>query len=57
MRDLVVYGTGGFAREVHQVVEDINRDKVMFNVLGFLDDAQTNWGKEVHGLPVLGDAT
>ncbi|MGQ0512055.1 MAG: acetyltransferase [Betaproteobacteria bacterium] len=56
MRDVVIFGTGGFAREVHQVLEDLNRDRRDWAVLGFLDDDRAHWGGEVHGLPVLGDA-
>jgi sugar O-acyltransferase (sialic acid O-acetyltransferase NeuD family) len=57
VRDLVIFGTGGFAREVHQVLEDLNRDRREWAVLGFLDDDRAKWGSEVHGLPVLGDAS
>lgn len=57
VRDLVIFGTSGFAREVHQVLEDLNRDRRDWAVLGFLDDDRAKWGGEVHGLPVLGDAT
>ena len=32
--DIVIYGTGGFAREVHQVVEDANAEKQRWNFLG-----------------------
>jgi sugar O-acyltransferase (sialic acid O-acetyltransferase NeuD family) len=52
--DLVIVGTGGFAREVHQVVEDLNDDGAGWNVLGFLDDEPSRHGTQVHGLPVLG---
>jgi sugar O-acyltransferase (sialic acid O-acetyltransferase NeuD family) len=52
--DLVVLGTGGFAREVHQVVEDLNQDGAGWNVLGFLDDEPSRHGIQVHDLPVLG---
>jgi sugar O-acyltransferase (sialic acid O-acetyltransferase NeuD family) len=54
VRDLVIFGTGGFAREVHQLVEDINADRSTWNVLGFLDDDPSRVGETIHGLPVLG---
>ncbi|MDB5101686.1 MAG: hypothetical protein JWM80_6107 [Cyanobacteria bacterium RYN_339] len=50
MKDLVIVGTGGFAREVHQIVEDLGS----WNFLGFLDDNVANHGTRVHGQPVLG---
>lgn len=54
MADIVVYGTGGFAREVHQLIEDVAADGQPWNFLGFLDDDVQKQGKEVHGFPVLG---
>lgn len=55
MRDLVIFGTGGFAREVHQIVEDINQGKSTWNFLGFLDGNPKHHNTQVHGYPVLGD--
>ena len=52
--DVVVYGTGGFAREVHQVISDINQHHFTWNFLGFLDDDRNKWGAKIHGYPVLG---
>jgi sugar O-acyltransferase (sialic acid O-acetyltransferase NeuD family) len=54
LKDLVIFGTGGFAREVHQVVEDLNQQEALWNVLGFLDDDPAKAGALVHDLPVLG---
>lgn len=56
MLELVIYGTGGFAREVHQIVEDVNEDGNRFRFLGWLDDDLGKAGKEVHATPVLGSA-
>lgn len=38
IQDLVIIGAGGFGREVAEIIEDINKEKVRFNLLGFLDD-------------------
>jgi sugar O-acyltransferase (sialic acid O-acetyltransferase NeuD family) len=54
MSDLVIFGTGGFAREVHQIVEDINQEKRVWNFLGFLDGDKNRYGSEVHNYEVLG---
>lgn len=54
MKDLVIYGTGGFAREVHQLLEDMNAERATWNVLGFIDDDASCTGALVHELPVLG---
>jgi sugar O-acyltransferase (sialic acid O-acetyltransferase NeuD family) len=54
MGDIVVFGTGGFAREVHQLIDDLSSDGVSWNVLGFLDDDPDRGQDQVHDLPVLG---
>lgn len=54
MNDILIFGTGGFAREVHQLIEDINAVTPEWNVLGFLDGDATRHGTQVHGKPVLG---
>lgn len=38
MKDLLIVGAGMFAREVLQVIKDINNKSLKWNVLGFLDD-------------------
>jgi sugar O-acyltransferase (sialic acid O-acetyltransferase NeuD family) len=54
MRNIVIYGAGGFAREVAQLIEDINKQGLLFNILGYIDDNKENTGKELNGYPVLG---
>ena len=54
MNDLVLYGSGGLAREIHEMVLDLNDDKPAWNLLGFLDDDPNRVGVEIHDLPVLG---
>jgi sugar O-acyltransferase (sialic acid O-acetyltransferase NeuD family) len=54
MKDLVIYGMGGFGREVHQIVEDVNQDRATWNFLGFLDDDPDLRGAQAHGYPDLG---
>lgn len=53
--DIVIFGTGGFAREVHQIIEDLQADGASLNFLGFLDGNREAHGKQVHDFPVLGD--
>lgn len=57
MKDLVIFGTGGFAREVHQLALDLDADGAGWNVLGFLDGSAERHGASLHELPVLGDET
>ena len=51
---VVIVGTGGFAREVHEILELRNADKQDVEFIGFLDDNEDMHGKEVHGCEVLG---
>lgn len=55
MKNLVIFGTGGMAREAHQIVEDINLVSPTLNFLGFLDGNHEHHANEVHGYKVLGD--
>ncbi len=50
MTDLIIVGTGGQGRELHEIVEALGLD---LDLVGFLDDAEHH-DAPVHGLPVLG---
>ncbi len=55
MKNLIIYGAGGFGREVAWMVERINCRRQEWNLLGFVDDVKTELhGKKLNGLPVLG---
>lgn len=54
MRDVVILGAGGFAREAYWVFLEDNRDKAKWNVLGFIDENPDNHGKMLCEIPVLG---
>jgi sugar O-acyltransferase (sialic acid O-acetyltransferase NeuD family) len=50
MQDLVIYGAGGFGREVRLLIDQINAVSNTWNIIGFIDD---NSEKQiVDGLPV-----
>jgi sugar O-acyltransferase (sialic acid O-acetyltransferase NeuD family) len=51
---LVIFGAGGFARELLELVRDVNEETPRFEILGFVDDRSTLWHTERNGLPVLG---
>jgi sugar O-acyltransferase (sialic acid O-acetyltransferase NeuD family) len=55
-RPIVIYGTAGFAREVHQLIADLAETATPFCCEGFLVDRDYRKSDSVHGLPVLGDA-
>ena len=52
-RNIAIIGTGGMAREVRWVIEDINKSDARWNILGWVSKDES--GSIVAGLPVLGD--
>lgn len=53
MKNIVIYGAGGFGRETALLIEQINHLNVRWNVLGFCDDGKSK-GEIIAQLPVLG---
>ncbi len=53
--DLVIFGAGGHAREMHDLVMAINQQKPTFNFLGFLDQSTNVKTKDTD--LILGDHT
>jgi sugar O-acyltransferase (sialic acid O-acetyltransferase NeuD family) len=54
VRRLAIYGTGGLAREVLELVRNINARTPTFEPIGWLDDDAARLGTTLKGLPVLG---
>lgn len=55
MKNLIIFGAGGFGREVAWLVERINAEKPTWNLLGFLDDNEEIQGSTINGYKVLGN--
>lgn len=54
-KQIVIFGAGGFAREVLQILRDINRSAPgTWEPLGFIVDAEYATEHTIQGLPVLG---
>lgn len=53
MKDIAIFGVGGFGREVLALIKDINSEKVQWNILGFFDDGYEK-GVMINGYPNLG---
>lgn len=53
-QELVIFGAGGFGREVLQVVRDLNEVTSTWECLGFIADGAADEAPPVAGLPVLG---
>lgn len=54
MKKLIIFGAGGFGREVAWAVERINQASPTWDLLGFMDDDDGIQGKQINGYPVLG---
>ncbi|HWF52279.1 MAG TPA: NeuD/PglB/VioB family sugar acetyltransferase [Solirubrobacteraceae bacterium] len=54
VRDLLLVGAGGFAREAAETIRAINASAPTWNLLGLLDDDPAKHGAVIAGLPVLG---
>jgi sugar O-acyltransferase (sialic acid O-acetyltransferase NeuD family) len=52
MRDIIIVGAGGFAREVAWLIEEINLKNQEWNLIGFLDE-NNNEAKILNGYRVL----
>lgn len=52
---VVILGAGGLAREVYGVFCDLNKIGCNIEVLGFIDEIPANWGRNLCGIPILGD--
>jgi len=53
---ILVYGAGGFAREVKDVVDAMAAAGMDVRCIGFLDDAEENHGQSLNDSPILGGA-
>lgn len=53
MKDIAIFGAGGFGREVLTLIQNINQIENTWNVIGFFADGEPI-GRLVHGLPIIG---
>jgi len=54
VKKIVILGTGGNCIDILDTLNDINQIRPEYQCVGFLDDTQANWGKDLHGIKVLG---
>lgn len=52
--NIIIYGSGGMAREVVELIEDINRLRPTWNIQGYLDDIKGDCAEIVNGYRILG---
>jgi sugar O-acyltransferase (sialic acid O-acetyltransferase NeuD family) len=55
MKDIVILGAGGLAREVAFLIEEINKEKSSYNLLGFVVNDSTLQGAIIGKYKVVGD--
>lgn len=53
MKDIAIFGAGGFGREVLTLINDINKVEKLWNIVGFFDDRYKK-GDIINGITVLG---
>lgn len=54
MKDIIIFGAGGFGREVAWLIERINKVEPTWNILGFMDDNDEIQGQVINGYKVIG---
>ena len=55
MKKIVLYGAGGFGKEVASIIETINEQKATYELVGFVDDGGSfRVGDIINGYPLLG---
>jgi sugar O-acyltransferase (sialic acid O-acetyltransferase NeuD family) len=54
VRDLLLVGSGGFARETAEAVRAVNLRRPTWALLGFLDDDPARHGAMIGSIPVIG---
>ncbi|WP_106830943.1 NeuD/PglB/VioB family sugar acetyltransferase [Parabacteroides pacaensis] len=62
MKDIAIYGAGGFGREVACLIRNINKEKQVWNLIGFFDDGKdisysTEYGSVLGGIDELNKFT
>lgn len=58
MKDIAIYGFGGFGREIASIIYSINRIEQQWNIIGFFDDGvpvgtANKYGRVLGGIQVL----
>ncbi len=53
MKEIAIYGAGGFGLEVAMLIEQINEVSPEWELIGFFDDGESE-GKVINGYPLLG---
>ena len=53
VKQIAIYGAGGFAREVAWLVQSCNQDSETYGIVCFIDDNEATHGTLLNGIPVV----
>ena len=59
MKDIAIFGAGGFGREIACLIKQINKETPVWNIIGFIDDnpalqgTKNEYGEVLGGIEVL----
>jgi sugar O-acyltransferase (sialic acid O-acetyltransferase NeuD family) len=51
--NVLIYGASGFGREVAWLLEELSKVDKSYNLLAFIDDDPSKWGKKLNDIPVI----
>ncbi len=54
MKNIVIYGSGGMAREIGELIQDINDFEPTWHLIGYIDDFKGANGEIINGHKILG---
>ena len=54
IKDIVIIGASGLAKEVAFLIDDINEKKKQWKILGFIDKNEKNVGVKLNDIPIIG---
>ncbi len=54
MKDIIIYGSGGLAKEIVELIEDINEVEPVWNIKGYIDDIKGENGEVINSYKILG---
>ncbi|MCM3306976.1 acetyltransferase [Priestia megaterium] len=57
MKSLYIIGSGGFSKQVIEIVEEINKIKKQYELVGIIDDNPSLINKDILGYKVIGDTS
>lgn len=55
MKDFIIIGSGGFSKQVIEIIEQLNGINQEYNILGLIDDNKSLIGTKVLGYEVIGN--